>query len=136
MVMSLHPIVPRVERLHRLVEELRACAHQPLTAVSLAGRLGVSVRTIERDVAGLQEAGVPIAARRGPGGGYVIQARSRLPPVALEPAEVSALLVTLTAIGPQASASAQSAMAKLIDTFTGGSRHDGDPDRGAAQELR
>ncbi|WP_157248161.1 helix-turn-helix transcriptional regulator [Nonomuraea typhae] len=120
MVVSPHPLVPRVERQHRLIEELRACDRRPLTADSLAGRLGVSVRTIERDVADLLNAGVPIATRRGPGGGYRIRARSRLPPVAFDAAEASALVVSLAAIGPWTSASAQTAMAKLLDALTEG----------------
>ncbi|MEV0611973.1 HTH domain-containing protein [Nonomuraea sp. NPDC050404] len=119
MVMSPHPFIPRVERQHRLIEELRARDHRPLTADRLAERLGVSVRTVERDVADLLNAGVPVATQRGPGGGYVINTRNRLPPVALDPSEASALVAALVAIGPRASASAQSAMAKLIEALTG-----------------
>ncbi len=40
-----------------------------MTATRLADRLGVSVRTIYRDVAALQAAGVPVWTESGPGGG-------------------------------------------------------------------
>jgi predicted DNA-binding transcriptional regulator YafY len=40
-----------------------------LTATELAAELGVSVRTIYRDLDALSSAGVPVYAERGPGGG-------------------------------------------------------------------
>ncbi|WP_049573339.1 helix-turn-helix transcriptional regulator [Nonomuraea sp. SBT364] len=132
MLISPHPVVPRVERQHRLIEELRATAPRPLTAGSLAGRTGVSVRTVERDLAALQDAGLPIAARRGSGGGYAIDARRELPPLALTPGEASALVASLVAVGPRASASAQSALAKLITALCEGGDHARDQGRGTA----
>ncbi|MFI6293224.1 helix-turn-helix transcriptional regulator [Nonomuraea sp. NPDC050790] len=117
MLTSIHALVPRVERQHRLIEELRATAPRALTAGSLAARLGVSARTIERDLADLLAAGVPVASQRGPGGGYAIDARPVLPPLTFTPGEASALLASLVAVGPHASASAQRALAKLIDAL-------------------
>jgi len=58
----------RVERQHRLIEELRLAAGRHATAEDLAAALRVDVRTVERDIARLRDAGVPIGARRGPGG--------------------------------------------------------------------
>ena len=54
-----HPVAPtqphlarlRVERQHRLIEELRLAARRPATAGDLAAALGVDVRTVERDIA-------------------------------------------------------------------------------------
>ncbi|MBB5074953.1 helix-turn-helix transcriptional regulator [Nonomuraea endophytica] len=117
MLISIHALVPRVERQHRLIEELRATAPRALTAGSLARRLGVSARTIERDLADLMEAGVPVVSQRGPGGGYAIDARSVLPPLTFTPGEASALVASLAAVGPRSSASAQRALAKLIDAL-------------------
>ncbi|RJL27159.1 helix-turn-helix transcriptional regulator [Bailinhaonella thermotolerans] len=91
MLLSVHALVPRVERQHRLIEELRATAPRLLSAASLAERLGVSVRTVERDLGDLQEAGVPVITRRGPGGGHTIDARPEPPPLRLSPGEAAAL---------------------------------------------
>jgi predicted DNA-binding transcriptional regulator YafY len=62
----------RTDRLYALVEELRASAPRGRSAQRLAERFEVAVRTIQRDILALQEAGVPIWATPGPGGGYTI----------------------------------------------------------------
>jgi predicted DNA-binding transcriptional regulator YafY len=59
--------VNRTDRLYALVEELRAAGDRGRTAAWLAERFEVATRTIKRDVAGLQQAGVPIWAQGGPG---------------------------------------------------------------------
>jgi len=60
----------RTDRLYALVEELRARAPRTMRAAELATQFEVSTRTIERDLLALQEAGVPIWVRPGPGGGF------------------------------------------------------------------
>jgi predicted DNA-binding transcriptional regulator YafY len=122
---SAHPLIPRVERYHALIETLRVRAPRPLTGEVLARELGVSVRTVERDVAELTAMGVPILVNRGPGGGYRIDARRELAPVVLTPGEASALIASLVALGPGASATAQSAMDKLLSALG----PDGEPRR-------
>jgi predicted DNA-binding transcriptional regulator YafY len=112
-----HLAVARVERQHRLIEELRARAPRSVAGGRLGLDLGVSVRTIERDIAELLDAGVPIDVRRGPGGGYAIDARSKLPPVVLTPGEAAAIIAALVAIGPNTSATARSALTKLVDAL-------------------
>lgn len=57
----------RASRLVALLLELQA--GRGATATALAERLEVSVRTIYRDVAALQDAGVPLWTEAGPGGG-------------------------------------------------------------------
>ena len=59
----------RTDRLYALVEELRARAPRLVRANDLDKRFEVTTRTIERDLLALQEAGVPIWAQPGPGGG-------------------------------------------------------------------
>ena len=49
----------RTDRLYALVEELRAAAPRARSAHRLAERFEVTVRTIQRDLLALQEAGVP-----------------------------------------------------------------------------
>ena len=106
----------RVERQHRLIEELRL-AGRPATADDLATALGVDVRTVERDIAHLRDAGVPIAARRGPGGGFRLDAPRTVPPVQLSPGEIAALIASVTAVGPDISATARSALTRLLEAL-------------------
>jgi predicted DNA-binding transcriptional regulator YafY len=106
----------RVERQHRLIEELRLAA-RPATADDLATALGVDVRTVERDIARLRDAGVPITARRGPGGGFHLDVPRTVPPVRLSPGEIAALIASVTAVGPDISATARSALTRLLEAL-------------------
>lgn len=110
---QLHHSVPLVVRQHRLIEELRAAAPRRVSATGLAQRLEVAVRTVERDVARLRRAGVPIDVKTGPRGGYGMDARRLLPPLSLTPGEAAALLATIAAVGTHASASIDTAASKL-----------------------
>jgi predicted DNA-binding transcriptional regulator YafY len=107
----------RVERQHRLIEELRRRRGRPATAEALASALGVDVRTVERDIARLRDAGVPIAARRGPGGGFRLDVAQAVAPVPLSPGEIAALIASVAAVGPYASATARSALTRLIEAL-------------------
>ncbi len=89
----------RTDRLYALVEELRACAPRRLAARELAARYEVSVRTIERDIGALQQAGVPIFADVGRGGGYTLDKSRTLPPLNFTPAEAVAVAITLSRAG-------------------------------------
>jgi predicted DNA-binding transcriptional regulator YafY len=107
----------RVERQHRLIEELRRHRGRHATAEDLATALGVDVRTVERDITRLRDAGVPITARRGPGGGFRLDVPPSVPPVHLSPGEIAALVVSVTAVGPYVSATARSALTRLLDAL-------------------
>ncbi len=113
-MVQLHQAIPIVERQHALIEELRARAPRFVRGTDLAIRTGTTVRTVERDLARLTDAGVPVEVRRGPGGGYRINTRASLPPLTLTPGEVSALIASLVAVGPYVSATAQTALGKLL----------------------
>lgn len=119
----------RTDRLYALVEELRAVAPRARTAAQLAARFEVSVRTIERDLLALQEAGVPIWAQRGPGGGYAVDPAHTLPPVNFTAGEATAIAVALAAPGatplPQA---ARTALQKVVSVMAA-------PDAEAARGL-
>ncbi|MEU8190600.1 helix-turn-helix transcriptional regulator, partial [Micromonospora carbonacea] len=105
----------RTDRLYALVEELRAVSPRPRSARWLAGRFEVSSRTIERDIAALQQAGVPIWAEPGRTGGYVVDRAHTLPPVNLTAVEAVAMAVALHRLdgGPFAEAGA-TALRKLL----------------------
>lgn len=113
-----HLVLRRVERQHALIEHLSTRAPRRTTARALAEGFGVAVRTVERDLARLRAAGVPITVRRGPGGGYRLERGRQLTAVSLTQGELSALIASLVALGPTASATAHSAMTKLVDALT------------------
>jgi predicted DNA-binding transcriptional regulator YafY len=63
----------------------------------LAARLGVSARTLRRDVDRLRDLGYPVEAAPGVGGGYQLRAGTALPPLVLDDDEATALVVGLHA---------------------------------------
>lgn len=70
------------------------------TGSELAGRLGVSPRTVRNDVDKLRELGYPVLATRGPAGGYRLGAGAAMPPLLLDDEEAVAVAVGLrTAAG-------------------------------------
>ncbi len=85
-----------------------------MRAAELAERFEVSSRTIERDLLALQEAGVPIWAQPGPGGGYGLDVAATLPPLNLTPSEAAAVATALAATRAMPFADAgRSALKKL-----------------------
>ncbi|POX36366.1 transcriptional regulator [Streptomyces sp. Ru73] len=67
------------------------------TGPELAGRLGVSERTVRRDVGRLRELGYPVDATVGAVGGYRLAAGTAMPPLLLEDDEAVAVAVGLHA---------------------------------------
>jgi predicted DNA-binding transcriptional regulator YafY len=66
----------------------------------LADRLGVSGRTVRRDVERLRELGYPVESLTGPTGGYRLRAGTAMPPLLLDDDEAIAIAVGLrTAAG-------------------------------------
>ncbi|WP_308406704.1 YafY family protein [Streptomyces sp. AC555_RSS877] len=85
-------------RLLRLLSLLQA--HREWTGPDLADRLGVTPRTVRRDVDRLRELGYPVNASPGTGGGYQLGAGAELPPLLLDDDEAVAVAVGLrTAAG-------------------------------------
>src|SRR6478736_5640896 len=71
--------------------------HRYWPGAELADRLGVSVRTLRRDVDRLRELGYPVEANRGVDGGYQLAAGAAMPPLVLDDEEAVALAVGLQA---------------------------------------
>lgn len=67
------------------------------TGPELASRLGVTQRTVRKDVERLRELGYPVDAVRGPGGHYRLGVGSRLPPLLLDEDEAIAVAIGLRA---------------------------------------
>ena len=61
----------------------------------LAERLGVTGRSVRRDVERLRDLGYPVHASKGHGGGYQLGAGAALPPLLLDPEEAVAMAVCL-----------------------------------------
>ncbi|MGH3648253.1 MAG: helix-turn-helix transcriptional regulator [Micromonosporaceae bacterium] len=80
-------------RLLRLLSLLQARRDWPGSA--LADRLGVSARTVRRDVDRLRELGYPVHASRGTDGGYRLGAGAAMPPLLLDDEEAVAVAVSL-----------------------------------------
>lgn len=118
----------RAERQYALVDLLRG-ARRPWSAARLARELGVSTRTIERDIASLQVAGVPLYAEHGAAGGYAILPEYSLPPLNLSAAESLAVLAGLALLDTSPyQAAARRARAKVVAVM-------GEEHRGPVQEL-
>ena len=86
----------RIDRLYALVEELRAAGRRGRTARQLAEHFEVSVRTVERDLSALGQAGIPLATRTGRTGGYTVDRSMSLPPLNFTPREAAAVAVALS----------------------------------------
>jgi predicted DNA-binding transcriptional regulator YafY len=104
--------------LYALTEELRRAGRAGRTAERLAAWLEVSTRTIKRDVTALQQAGLPVWAQPGPGGGYVLDAAATLPPVNFTETQAVAVAVALAAQAdaPYA-ADGRMALEKVLDVM-------------------
>lgn len=80
-------------RLLRLLSLLQL--RRDWSGADLADRLGVSARTIRRDVDKLRELGYPVAASTGTAGGYRLGPGAQLPPLLLDDEEAVAVAVGL-----------------------------------------
>ena len=80
----------RILRLLSLLQSRRSWS-----GVELADRVGVTVRTVRRDIERMRELGYRIETERGTLGGYRLEAGSDLPPLVFTEDEVVALAVGL-----------------------------------------
>ena len=112
----------RADRLFQLVQLIRG--RRLSTAAYLAERLGVTVRTIYRDVADLQHQGVPIEGEAGVG--YRLGIGFDLPPLMFTEEEAKALVaaVRVAQIGLDAglAAGAEAALSKILSVLPAAAR--------------
>ena len=104
----------RADRLFLIIHALRG-RRTALPARRLAETLGVSVRTVYRDVADLQVSGVPIEGEAGIG--YLLRKGSDIPPLMFNADELEALVVGTRFVrafgGERLTRSAQAALLKI-----------------------
>ncbi len=104
----------RADRLFAIVQFVRG--RRLSTAAFLAGRLQVSLRTVYRDVADLQQQGVPIEGEAGVG--YRMRAGFDLPPLMFSSGEAQALVAAVRVAQPRLddalATRAESALAKIM----------------------
>ncbi|MFE5804642.1 helix-turn-helix transcriptional regulator [Streptomyces sp. NPDC056491] len=113
----------RADRLVSLVLLLRQRGR--LTADTLAGELGVSTRTVLRDIEALSAAGVPVYAERGRHGGFALLPGFRTELTGLNHDETVALLTAGSGRGEQVfglGSALASAMRKVVDALPEGHR--------------
>lgn len=65
------------------------------TGPELAAELGVTTRSVRRDVDRLRDLGYPVESERGAGGGYRLGSGRRLPPLLLDDREAVAVAIAL-----------------------------------------
>ncbi|MEW7006436.1 helix-turn-helix transcriptional regulator [Lentilitoribacter sp. EG35] len=107
----------KVDRLFEIVQLLRG--KRLRTAEFIAAELGVSQRTIYRDISGLMASGIPIEGERGVG--YLINQPIDLPPLHFTPLELKALRLGADMVkaiaDTEMAAAAEEASFKIIDAL-------------------
>ncbi len=104
----------------RLLLLLGYLQSQPVwSGPDLVALLGVTDRTLRKDIERLRELGYPVDATRGPGGGYRLGRHGQLPPLLLSDDEAVAVAIGLANAGsaPGLADASASAMAKLERTL-------------------
>jgi len=103
-------------RLFALLDQLRL-AHRPVSSEVLAGRLGVSQRTIYRDIASLLAMGAPIRGESGMG--YQLEKGYFLPPLQFDRDEMVAIMLGLRLISARDGAGLKDAAERVSGKLAG-----------------
>ena len=119
------PPVSRSERLLDLIQLLRRHRHA-VSGAAIAAELGISLRTLYRDIATLQAQGAHIDG--APGLGYVMRAGFGLPPLMFSTDEVEALVLGSRWVAERGDsrlgAAARDALAKIAAVLPAELRHE------------
>lgn len=114
----------RAQRLLALLQLLRNHRY-PVTGARLAGELGISRRTLYRDIATLQQQGAPIEGEAGMG--YVLKPGFTLPPLMFSADEIEALVLGARWVShcgdDYLAAAARSALGKITAVLPDDLRH-------------
>lgn len=101
--------------------------HRYWPGQELADRLGISPRTLRRDVDRLRDLGYPVDAARGVAGGYQLAAGASLPPLVVDDEEAVALAVGLRTAAQSGIAGVEEAsvraLAKVVQVMPPRLRH-------------
>lgn len=108
----------RSERLLSLLQLLRQYRH-PVKGQELAEKLGISLRTLYRDIKTLQSQGATIEGEAGMG--YILQPGYTLPPLMFSAQEIEALVVGMRWVNkrgdPLLKKAAEAALAKITSVL-------------------
>ena len=114
----------RTKRLLDLIQILRSHKY-PVTGALLAEKLSISLRTLYRDIATLQEQGASIEGEAGLG--YVLRSGFMLPPLMFSAAEIEALVLGLSWVSArgdtQLSGASREALSKIAAVLPAQAQH-------------
>lgn len=115
----------RAERLLQLMQILRRY-HYPVSGSTLADELGISLRTLYRDIGSLQAQGAQIEGEAGVG--YVLRPGFMLPPLMFSEEEIEALVLGVRWVArrsdPQLAEAARNMLAKVSGVLPHTLRHE------------
>lgn len=108
----------RTERLLELMQILRRHRY-PVAGHALAQEMNISMRTLYRDIATLQQQGAEIVGEAGVG--YVLRPGFMLPPMMFSQQEIEALVLGMRWVGrrgdSQLAEAAKNALVKIADVL-------------------
>ena len=112
----------KIDRLFEIIQLLRG--QRLRTAEFISEKLGVSVRTVYRDIQALMASGVPIEGERGIG--YVVRQPIELPPLHFSPLELQAIQLGINMVkaiaDAEVTAAAKEVELKIRDVLPNASR--------------
>ncbi|MCQ6561180.1 helix-turn-helix transcriptional regulator [Paenibacillus mendelii] len=107
--------MPKSQRLIQLIMMINA--KKTFTVQELADELGLSTRTLTRDLQELSELGVPLYSIQGRGGGYKLLQERLLPPIAFTESEATAMFFACQSLNEMGSLPFDDSAASALHKF-------------------